>query len=361
MGLSLSTTSRRPPRIPGPLVKSRPILPVLLVLALAGGLAWALLRGRPAHVEREVYAMGTTLKATVEASDDAMARRALDTAVAEVRRMDDLLSTWDSTTPMARLNGMPPDTAVTVDPELFRILRSAEGWARVTGRAFEPAVGPLIDAWNLRGEGRRPSRRGLDSALAAVRAGFAYDSVTRRVTRRSPGAWIDTGGFGKGAALAAVRDALAGLGVEAAAVDFGGQVLAVGAPAGQDGWRIGVAHPAHRDRVVGRLVVRDVSVATSGDSERFVVVDGQRLGHLLDPRTGEPVPAWGSVTVVARDPLAADALSTALFVLGPDGGMAWARDRDDVGVLFLEDTPDGLVARSNDAMRPWLVDVPGDD
>lgn len=160
---------------------------------------------------------------------------------------------------------------------------------------------------------------------------------------------MDSGGFGKGAALRSVEAVLRAAGICAALVDFGGQGLAVGSsPEGppSGGWTIGVAHPAQRLVPVRELVVRDRSVSTSGQSER--------PGHILDPRSGRPVPAWGSVTVVAPDPMVADILSTALFVMGPEAGPRWADDRSDFGALFLILRHGRVEARWNHSMEPFL-------
>lgn len=328
-------------------------------------------RPRPLKVERQAYVMGTTLVARVEvpaaagaeapATAEAAERaaRAIEAAFRAVERLDRLLSTWDEATPVSRLNRAPVGEPVALAPDLGALLLEAERWAERTGRAFEPAIGPLIDAWDLRGAGRRPTAAELDSALAAVRAGVRLEDGGTRAARMDARAWIDTGGFGKGAALRQAGRALRSRGVDAALLDFGGQLLALGAPAGEAGWRVGVAHPAQREQVSAELLVRDVSVATSGASERFVEVGGERFGHLLDPRTGQPVPPWGSVTVVTADAFAADALSTALYVLGPERGMEWVRERADVGALFLEDTPEGVVVTFNEAMRPWLDRMAG--
>ncbi|MEX2610910.1 MAG: FAD:protein FMN transferase [Gemmatimonadota bacterium] len=304
---------------------------------------------------RESFVMGTLLRLEVAAPTRAAAAEASEHALAAVHRLDGLLSTWDGSAEMARLNAASAGSSAAVSAALLALLLEAEVWSKRTGRAFEPAVGPLIDAWELRGEGRVPDGAALRAALRAVRAGVTLDAAAGTLTRNDPAGWIDTGAFGKGAALAAAADALRTAGVADAVLDFGGQIMALGRPADGGGWRVPVAHPRHRHQAVGELLLRDVSAATSGASERFIEVDGQRYGHLLDPRTGQPVPAWGSVTVVAADPLAADALSTALFVLGPRAGMAWARDREDVAVLFLEDTPRGLVPHWNPAMERWLT------
>lgn len=310
--------------------------------------------GADSLLERQAWLMGAPLRIAVDAAERADGLRATEAAFAEVRRLEGLLSTWDASAEMARLNAAPAGEVVAVSPELFGVLVDAERWAAEMGRAFEPAVGPLVDAWDLRGEGRRPTGAELDTALAALRAGVALLAEGPALRRAHPAAWIDTGGFGKGAALAAAGAALRAAGVERATLDFGGQVLAIGAPEGEDGWPVDVAHPRERQRAVATLRVHDASVATSGASERFIEVDGERLGHLLDPRSGQPAPAWGSVTVVAADPLRADVLSTALYVMGPEKALAWAHERTDVGVLLLEDGPRGLAPRWNGAMETWL-------
>lgn len=170
---------------------------------------------------------------------------------------------------------------------------------------------------------------------------------------------MTAGGFGKGAALRAARRALQRAGIESALLEFGGQLLAIGpAPGGED-WTASVAHPSRRHAAAASIRLRGVSAATSAASERFIEVDGERLGHVLDPRAGRPVPAWGSVTVVTPDPLLADVLSTALFVMGPDEGMAWAARREGIGVLFLEEEAGDVVATWNPAMRPWLIAIGG--
>lgn len=328
---------------------------VLVPVAVAVGYGWARWSSggegeEPWRVERTAYVMGTTLTVTVEHRERGRAVEAADAAVQEVERMERLLSSWDSTTALGRLNRAEPGRAVEPPAELLDILSGAWAWADSTGRAFEPAVGPLVDAWGLRAGGRTPTAAELEEALGSVRAGFTVDPDRGTVVRESAGAWMDAGAFGKGAGLRAAGRTLREEGVERALLDLGGQGLALGAPAEREGWRIAVAHPSRRTETVALLALRDASVATSGASER--------PGHLLDPRTGASLPAWGSVTVVAADALAADALATALFVLGPDAARRWAEDRPDVGVLLLEVGDAGLEAWWNEAMAPVLVEPP---
>lgn len=305
--------------------------------------------------------MGTRLVATVRAGSRARAIGATEAAFDEVRRLEALLSSWRPDSELSRLNGASPGVPTAVSPELFALLQEVESWVERTGRAFDPGVGALIDAWDLRGRGRHP---GPDELASSVdRTGlrwFRFDAGSGTVTRQRAGAWISAGAFGKGAALRAAAARLRSIGIESALLDFGGQILAQGGPGGACAWSVAVAHPSRRDRPAAWLSVRDRSVATTGASERFVEVDGVRYGHVLDPRSGRPVPAWGSVTVVAGDPMVADLLSTALFVLGPEAGRAWLERSApaDVAALFLVEAGGRLEAHWTPGMERWLIGNP---
>jgi thiamine biosynthesis lipoprotein len=299
--------------------------------------------------------MGTTLRIGVRAPDRKAGIAAIEEAFHAVRRDDSLLSTWRDDSEIMRLNRAPAGTPVVLPVELYRLLRDCQRWSRETGGAFDPGIGALVDVWDLRRAGRIPSAAELSAARARSGIGrFSFADRSHSVTRSRAGAWIDTGAFGKGAALGSARSALRRHGIESAFLNFGGQVLALGADRGAD-WIVPVADPARRAEPVMRLRLRGRSASTSAQSERWVEVEGRKLGHILDPRSGEPVPAWGSVTVVAEDPTLADVYSTALLVLGPERAIAWGRSRKDLGVLVLEDRQGRLVPRWNNGLTPFLL------
>lgn len=312
--------------------------------------------GGTVPVVRTGYAMGTVLSVELaHTGGRAAALAASEGVFGAVEATEALLSTWRPESPLSRLNAAPVGERAVVPHDLATLLEAAFAWIPRTSGAFDPRVGALVDAWDLRGAGRVPTPRELAAALEA--AGTTALTLEKGVlVRHHPAAWTDAGGFGKGAALAAAAGALAPHAASGALVDLGGQLLLLGAPDGaSEGWPVSVAHPRDRMRPVAELRVRDASVATSGTSERGIQVDGVWYGHLLDPRTGHPAPAWGSVTVVSADPLEADVLATALYVMGPDAGMAYARGLADTGVLFLISSGDALDARWNPAMERWLV------
>jgi thiamine biosynthesis lipoprotein len=300
--------------------------------------------------------MGTTLRVGVYAPSRADGIVAIEAALKAVQLTDGLLSTWRDDSELARLNRTPPGQTAAVSPALAAVLAEVARWSRASGGAFDPAIGALVDAWDTRGRGRVPTADALARARERSGPGAVELSADARTWRRTvDGAWLDSGGFGKGAALAAARDSLAAHGMRSGLLDFGGQVLAIGGDSSAAAWAVPVASPARRLEPVARLALRDRSASTSAQSERFVEVEGRRYGHIFDPRTGRPVPAWGSVTVVARDPLLADILSTALLVLGPDAALRWARERPEIGVLVLEDRGGRMRPRWSPGLEAFLV------
>lgn len=328
---------------------------------------WA---ARPAHAqtpdvraERTTWLMGTSLTIVATASSAERGFGAIECAFDSVRAYEALLSTWRDDTGLSRLNRAPVGTWVDVPPPLARLLAELWPWPARTGGAFDPGVGALVDAWDLRGRGRRPSPARLSRALAASGLRHFELAVTRHAARRlTADAWLDAGGFGKGAALRAASRALRAAGVRSASLNFGGQVVALTASDGP-AWRVPVAHPHQRQSSVVTLSLANRAAATSGQSERGITVGSERLGHILDPRTGSPVPAWGSVTVVHPDALEADILATALFVLGPETGMAWATDHR-IAALFLIVASEPAAhpaarpaARCTLAMTPYIADT----
>lgn len=324
--------------------------PLLVLVATAICCNHNSLAERTEAVERTAYLMGTTLRLVVTADNRPTGIAATEMAFAEVRRLEGVLSSWTPASEVGRLNALPGGAQAAVSPELWQLLSRADRWVRATGHAFDPGIGALIDAWGFRTTPAVPSADQLHSALDAT--GWSHLALLdhNRVRRGPNGWWIDTGGFGKGAALDAAAAILRGNGVREAVLDFGGQVSVLGRTE-----RIAVADPRNREQPIKWIRVRDVSVATSSQSERYIEADGHRYGHILDPHTGQPVPAWGSVTVVSADALTADALSTALFVMGPQAALQWSQAHPEVDVLVLESQATGVRATWSRGMLRWIT------
>lgn len=290
------------------------------------------------RVERTVHLMGTWATLVVEAADRSAGLQALEQMVGVIERAEASLSTWRADSVLGALNRHPAGQPFGLPPALCGLWPRLARWHRLTGGAFDPAVGRLVEAWGLRAGGSVPA----PGVLRAVRAAtgfehFRFDAETCRVTRTAD-VTLDAGAFGKGEALRRLVDASAG--GDPWMVDFGGQVAVGGKPAGA-GWPVAIAHPARRQQpaLALTLTLTTGSLATSAASERSVVVDGRPVAHILDPRTGQPIHRPESVTVWHEDPLAADVLSTALYVMGAGEGLDYA-ERHGIAALFLTPRPD---------------------
>ena len=287
---------------------------------------------------------GSTHREAALASLDAMLRM-LESAERE-------LSTWRSDSVLSRLNRQPVGEPFAASDGLCALVLELAEWRDKTDGAFDPAVGALVSAWALRGNGRVPTTTQLEQARA--RTGLSLIEVTRgpcRVTRRAD-VTVDAGGFGKGLALDRLMtgrsDAVSVSESDPPSdrwmVDLGGQVavgpsIARAAPRwpgsiSSEGWPVALAHPVHRHRPVLELRIDSGSLAVSGGSERDQQVDGVRVGHILDPRRGVPANQPFAVAVWHPSALAADVLSTALYVMGIDKGLDWAETHD-VAVCYL--------------------------
>ncbi len=316
----------------------------ILTLACLSLSACASINPRPALVERRVMLMGTALDVELEARDRPAGLAASERAVEALEAAEARLSTWRDDSELSRLNrtpvGEPQDALPRPRP------RAPGGAAllggdrrRVRSRRRRPGAG--LGAADRRADS---GRGGDPGGGRRRRAAVAADGVAVR----EKDLLLEEGGWGKGAGLVDALAALRREGVTRASLDVGGQVAVLG------GWEVLVADPRRRDRSVLSLSVDGGSVSTSGNSEHGIEVGGRRLGHILDPRTGEPAPDFGSLTVWTADPLRADCLSTGLYVLGPERALAWAAAHPGVEVLALRPDGDRLRALASPGLRGKL-------
>ena len=272
-------------------------------------------------VERLAGAMGTSLRLVVEGASRKDALAASEAALRAVEAVEERLSTWRDESELARLNAAPVGTVVELSEELGFELASCVRWQRETAGTFDPSVGALVAAWDLRGAGRIPGESELARALQLTGLERTFRIEGHSATRLVEGARLEEGGFGKGRGLDAGLAALARVGARGT-LDLGGQVATLGRSL-----ELELADPRDRGRAVLAWRLEAGSVATSGNSERGRVVDGVRVGHLLDPRTGRPAPDFGAVSVWCESAASADAFSTAAFVMGPAGALRWVAQR----------------------------------
>jgi alpha-L-fucosidase len=267
-------------------------------------------------------AMGTNAEVFLYAANSERASELFEAAFGEIERVEAALSTYRSTSEVSRINREAGDGPVTTDPEVFDLIQRALTFSEKTGGAFDITVAPLVEAWGFfREAGHYPSRDELSDAR--TRTGWekvALDPATRGIHFLSPGLEFDLGGIGKGWALDCAARTLRRLGVDAALLGLGqSSYFAIGAPPESPGWAITIPDPASPGQGLSTVHLRDRSLSTSGSAEKYFEQEGQRYSHIIDPRTGRPAAEMMQVTVMASTATESDALSTAMFVLGPEG------------------------------------------
>jgi thiamine biosynthesis lipoprotein len=292
---------------------------VLLALALAG---WRLYGSARSPLQRQRLLLGTLVEITVY---DARPRRhaaAVAAAFGEMVRLEQLMDGQRPGSDVQRLGGHSGTFAVA--PDTAEVIRAGLGVSDASQGAFDMTLGRLKALWGIdSGHPQVPAPAAIRAALAGS-GPHMLGLEQGRVVKRSD-ALIDLGGIAKGYILDRAVAVLRRAGVHCAAINAGGDMRLIGRPGRP--WRIGIRHPRRPEALTATLQLAEpVAVVTSGDYERFFERDGVRYHHLFDPASGRPARRCQSVTVVARQAMLADALATAVFVLGPERGLALLRD-----------------------------------
>lgn len=273
------------------------------------------LRRGPKLVRRQIPLMGTVAEVAVLHRDDVWAQRGIDAAFAELRWVEANMSRFRSDSDIGRLN-VAAGEPVRVSSDTAEVLAAALEWAERSGGRFDPCLGRVIELWDL--ENRTEPPGDADVAHFAGRELWRTLDVERgdspRVRIHAPEARIDLGGIAKGFGVDQAVRALRDMGVLQGLVNVGGDLVALGADAHGDPWRVGVRSPEDASEVMEVLEVSDAAVATSGDYLQYFENRGRRYHHMLDPRTGRPRRTpMRSLTVEAATCMQADAAATALF------------------------------------------------
>jgi thiamine biosynthesis lipoprotein len=263
--------------------------------------------------------MGTLVTVTVVHPEVAAARKMVADAFNEMARLEDILSRHRPGTPVARLNA---EGAVRgAPPELIEVMRRATEYSTLTGGAFDVTIAPLLRLYSSRFERGKgpPGDPEIRSALALV----GYERVhidDRSIALDKPGMSVTLDGIAKGYVVDRTVGVLVDAGAERVMVDAGGDMASGGREARDDPWTVGIQDPYDADGYLGLVRLRGECIATSGDYVQTFTED-RRFHHIIDPRTGRSPDHNSSVTVVAGTALDADALSTAVMVLGPTDGL----------------------------------------
>lgn len=286
--------------------------------------------------------MGTYATVTVPDPDRARLASYADAARAAFHDIDEAMSLFKPDSELSRLNRAAGSGTVTVSAPTLAVLQQAIAYAQLSGGCFDPTVGPLMLLWGFHG-GVKPEKPIDEDRVQSVKQFVGYNHIilsneTRSVALDRAGMVLDLGGVAKGYAVDVAYERLQAMGAKHLMIDLGGNIRCGGSPRGREPWTIGIRNPFNRSEIVGTLqLTNGMAVATSGNYERFVMIDGKRYAHIMDPRTGRPVTGMAAVTVVAPKAIYADGASSMLFVLGIEQAkpvLGLLKDRE---ALFIPD------------------------
>lgn len=276
----------------------------------------------PGRIARRVTfgAMGTEVVLEAQGQDAAALDAALAAARAEFDRVEDMMTSWRDS-PLVTMNDRADGTPQNVPRELSDLVARALTVARLSGGAFDPTYASAGKLWDFKAD--PPVIPSQDDITAALdRIGWAKVEVNQAEAQVTmpKGTRLGLGGIAKGYGVDRAMAVLMEHGVEHGIVNAGGDLKALGTDMGK-AWTIAIKHPRDRERAIAIVPVSNVCLVTSGDYERFFELDGERYHHIIDPRTGRPAKGCMSATVTAPDAALADAVATAVCVLGPEVGL----------------------------------------
>jgi thiamine biosynthesis lipoprotein len=284
----------------------------------------------------QFYAMGSDCALHLYGESAKSVERLAAAAEQEIRRIEARYSRYRSDSELARINKVAATGGATgVDAETAGLIAYAKACFAKSDGAFDVTSGRLRAVWDFSAS-RLPDQRSIDAALPFI----GLDNLVLangQLHFRRPGMELDFGGLGKEYAADRAAEVCADLGMRHGLIDLGGDIRVVGPQPDGLPWRIGIRHPRDADRLAAEIALRSGALATSGDYERFIEVDGRRYCHILDPKTGWPAQGLSSVTVISDRCLVAGSLSTAAMLKG-SAGAGWLRR---LGVRHLVIDEDG--------------------
>lgn len=288
---------------------------------------------------RELILMGDRFEITAVHEDSTLCRKAVDAAIAEISRIENLISEWKPDSETSKVNDNAGIQPVSVSIELFDLIFRSVKVSRLTGGAFDITFAPMNNIYKFdKQEHPLPSQEQISEWKQKV--GFrniVMDETYKTVFLPEKGMKIGFGGIGQGYAANRAKEVMLKTGIENGVVNASGDILAWGKRDDGKDWEVGIGNPKNPKEHIAWLKAADIAVTTSGNYEKYFLSNGIRHGHVIDPRTGYPSTGLKSVTIICPDAELADALDTAVFVLGEKDGLKLAEQLKDVECIIIND------------------------
>lgn len=294
--------------------------------------------GQVTH-KRKLYMLGSPFEMTVVAKDTIQGNIFIDMAVAEVKRIENLISDWIPTTQISQVSKNSGIQPVKVDKEVYDLVERAIKVSQLTSGAFDISYASMDKIWKFDGSMKAmPTPEAIKQSVARI--GYqkiVLDAKAQTIFLKEKGMKLGLGGIGQGYIADKIKDLLLSKGCISGIVNVSGDINAWGYQTTGKPWTVAIVNPMNKNKVFATFPLENSSVETSGSYEKFVVFDGKRYSHIIDPRTGYPAQGVVSVSVFAKQTEIADALATGIFVLGVDVGLNLVNQLKGIGCIIVDD------------------------
>jgi len=284
--------------------------------------------------------MGNQFQIGVVSDNEDFAHQAIEISIQEIKRIEALLSTYQSNSETNRINQSAGIKPVKVTAETFSLVYRCQRISELTQGAFDISYGGLdASLWNFNTQMKSlPSAQKAKAAIHLINyRNIILDSNEQTIFLREKGMRIGFGGIGKGYAAEMAKKKMQAFGVENGLVNASGDISAWGQSPNQKPWTIGVAHPSFQNEIFSTIDITNRAIATSGNYEKFILIDGIKYSHTIDPKTGYPIRGIKSVTTICPHAEFADAMTTPIMILGVEKGLYMVNQIQDIECIIIDD------------------------
>lgn len=289
--------------------------------------------------KRKLSMLGSPLEMTVVAKDTVEGNEFIDLAIAEVKRVEYLISDWIPTTQISQVNQNAGIKAVKVDKEVYELVERAIKVSQITSGAFDISYASMDKIWKFDGSMKvMPTEEAIKKSVSKIGyKNIILDPKEQTIFLKNVGMKLGLGGIGQGYIADKVKVLLFSKGCTSGIVNVSGDINAWGKQPDGKPWTVGIVNPLNKNKIFATFPLENNAVETSGSYEKYVVFNGIRYAHIIDPRTGYPAQGVVSVSVFAKQTEIADALATGIFVLGVDVGIDLVNQLKGIECIIVDD------------------------
>lgn len=289
--------------------------------------------------KRKLSMLGSPFEMTVVAKDSVQGNEFIDLAVAEVKRVEYLISDWIPTTQISQVNKNAGIKPVKVDKEVFDLVSRAIKVSQITSGAFDISYASMDRIWKFDGSMRAmPTEEAIKKSVSKIGyKNIVLDPKEQTIFLKNEGMKLGLGGIGQGYIADKVKELLFSKGCVSGIVNVSGDINAWGKQPDGKPWTVGIVNPLNKNKIFATFPLENSAVETSGSYEKFVIFNGIRYAHIIDPRTGYPAQGVVSVSVFAKQTEIADALATGIFVLGVEVGLDLVNQLKGIQCIIVDD------------------------